>query len=512
MKITKKFKGVLSIALSAILTLGSITANATTTNGKEYPQVNPEQDGSITIHKYVMDSMPESKNASGLEISNENNNLTDLPEEAIPLANVSFNIYKVDNETTSTNQITNENKGNPIKTITTGDSGDELGIATTGKLPVGVYYVEEVKDGAIVESVEPFLVSIPMAHPTENEWIYDVHVYPKNVVEGVPKIDKFVNEEDKSHTANINEEITWTITPQIPRGIATAKEYIISDKLDSRLTYTGFVGVSFIDASGNKIKLNVDEDYKVLTTLSENNETILKVVFEKSGMQKLATALVDGEELPTVKIQFKTVINETADLGVPIYNNATLTYKNSVDQESSTDVPGSGNKEPEVQTGGLLLEKVDAADSNIKLGGAKFKIYPSLVDAQNGTNAILNPENNKEEWEVTTVKTEENPNGQAIFRGLAYGTYYIVETVAPKYDSNGDGQITDADKSYNILSKPFEVTVSAESHLESNKIVVANSKFKLPVTGGVGTVIFTLGGLAIMGAAAFLYMRTTRRA
>lgn len=509
MKITKKFKGVLSIALSAILTLGSITANATTTNGKEYPQVNPEQDGSITIHKYVMDSMPESKNASGLEISNENNNLTDLPEEAIPLANVSFNIYKVDNETTSTNQITNENKGNPIKTITTGDSGDELGIATTGKLPVGVYYVEEVKDGAIVESVEPFLVSIPMAHPTENEWIYDVHVYPKNVVEGVPKIDKFVNEEDKSHTANINEEITWTITPQIPRGIATAKEYIISDKLDSRLTYTGFVGVSFIDASGNKIKLNVDEDYKVLTTLSENNETILKVVFEKSGMEKLATALVDGEELPTVKIQFKTVINETADLGVPIYNNATLTYKNSVDQESSTDVPES--QRPEVHTGGLLLEKVDAADSNIKLGGAKFKIYPSLVDAQNGTNAILNPENNKEEWEVTTVKTEENPNGQAIFRGLAYGTYYIVETKAPTYTvTDKDGNTIE--KEYNILKKPFEVTVNATSHEVSNKVVVANSKFTLPVTGGVGTVIFTLGGLAIMGAAAFLYMRTTRRA
>ncbi len=495
MKITKKFKGMLSLALTAMLTVGSVTANATTqntTNG--LPKVDQET-GSITIHKYKINSMSDAGGpATGLPN-------VQLPEGAEPLANVEFKIYKVDNDTTNVDQVTDNNK-TLVDTITTNKDGD----AESKKLDLGVYYVEEVKDGAIVESVEPFLVSIPMAHPTENKWIYNVHVYPKNVVEGVPTINKFVNEEDKSHTANINEEITWTITPQIPRGIATAKEYIISDKLDSRLTYTGFVGVSFIDASENEIKLNVDEDYKVLTTLSENNETILEVVFEKSGMEKLATALVDGEELPTVKIQFKTVINETADLGVPIYNNATLTYKNSVDQESSTDVPGSGNKEPEVHTGGLLLEKVDAADSTIKLEGAKFKVY---TKNKNGDLIpVLNPENNTEEWEVTTTGT----NGQAIFRGLAYGTYYIVETVAPKYDSNGDGQITDEDESYNILKKPLEVTVNATSHEESNKIVVANSKFSLPVTGGIGTVIFTLGGLAIMGAAAFLYMRTTRRA
>ena len=119
--------------------------------------------------------------------------------------------------------------------------------------------------------------------------------------------------------------------------------------------------------------------------------------------------------------------------------------------------------------------------------------------------------------EVTTGE-----NGRAIFTGLSYGvkgntadeastTYWIVETQAPKYtviDKEGN----EIEKEYNILKKPFEVTVNATSHQVSNKVVVANSKFTLPVTGGVGTVIFTLGGLAIMGAAAFLYMRTTRRA
>ncbi|MFR2299928.1 MAG: LPXTG cell wall anchor domain-containing protein [Clostridium paraputrificum] len=33
----------------------------------------------------------------------------------------------------------------------------------------------------------------------------------------------------------------------------------------------------------------------------------------------------------------------------------------------------------------------------------------------------------------------------------------------------------------------------------------------LPVTGGAGTIIFTVGGLSIMAGAIFLYMKTMRK-
>lgn len=520
MKITKKFKGMLSLALSAMLTLGSVTANATTqntTNG--LPQVDQNRTGSITIHKYGVSSIPNPGTpANGLQLSDD-----EAAALGKPLENVEFKISKVPNSITSVEQVTDENK-TETKTIKT----DKYGNATLENLAVGVYYVEEVKTGAIIEAVDPFLVSIPMAHPTENEWIYDVHVYPKNVVDdGIPTIDKSVTESGNKHdSANINQDVLWIIEPQIPKDIATAVTYKVVDKLDEKLSYTGFEGVSFTNNSGTKVTLTKDEHY-LLTEPTEEKGGKLTIEFTAAGKQLLATALVEGQPLPTVQISFTTVINKDANLGEPIYNNANLVYTNTfndiiavdptipeeelpptVDPENPPviDVPTSGNEEPEVHTGGLLLEKVDAVDSTIKLEGAKFKVY---TKNENGDLIpVLNPENNTEEWEVTTTGT----NGQAIFRGLAYGTYYIVETVAPKYDSNGDGQITDEDKSYNILKKPLEVTVNATSHEESNKIVVANSKFSLPVTGGVGTVIFTLGGLAIMGAAAFLYMRTTRRA
>jgi LPXTG-motif cell wall-anchored protein len=57
------------------------------------------------------------------------------------------------------------------------------------------------------------------------------------------------------------------------------------------------------------------------------------------------------------------------------------------------------------------------------------------------------------------------------------------------------------------------VEVNAESHLETGAAVtVRNSpKFRLPETGGVGTTVFTLLGLGMMGAAVGLYALSHRK-
>lgn len=533
MKITKKFKGMLSLALTAMLTVGSVTANATTqntTNG--LPQVDQARKGSITIHKYGVSSIPNPGiPANGLQLSDEQSAALGKP-----LENVEFKISKVPNNTTSVGQVNDQNK-TETKSIKT----DKDGNATLGDLPVGVYYVEEVLTGAIIEGVDPFLVSIPMAHPTENEWIYDVHVYPKNVVDnGKPKINKSVtNSGNKHDSANINEDVLWIIEPQIPKDIATAVTYKITDKLDEKLTYTGNLTVSFTNASGEKIDLEHNKHYKTDRVPGQNGGRTLEVEFTSEGKQLLATALKEGQQqLPTVQISFTTVINNNATLGEPIYNNANLVYTNTfneeisadptkpvnpdqpdgptvpVDPDKTIDVPNSGNEKPEVHTGGVKLIKVDAADKTIILPGAEFMIYASEDDAKAGRNPLNRPGTTDPWVEVS------DENGYVNFNGLSYGlkgdtheqgstSYWIVETKAPQYDSDNDGI---KDKDYNILKKPFQVTVNATSHEDDNKIVVANSKFTLPVTGGMGTVIFTLGGLAIMGAAAFLYMRTTKRA
>ena len=86
---------------------------------------------------------------------------------------------------------------------------------------------------------------------------------------------------------------------------------------------------------------------------------------------------------------------------------------------------------------------------------------------------------------VSEATTEED--GVIHMYGLAYGTYYIVETKAPEH--------------YNLLTEPVTVEIDSNSHLEEATVHIYNTKFFLPETGGMGTTLFTvLGAVFISGA------------
>lgn len=99
--------------------------------------------------------------------------------------------------------------------------------------------------------------------------------------------------------------------------------------------------------------------------------------------------------------------------------------------------------------------------------------------------------------------------------GLAYGKlgdkasegsteYWIVETKAP--ERNGE--------KYNLLLEPLKVVVNATSHVDASKIHVYNALHNpdLPFTGGIGTIIFVIGGIALIGAAVVLNRKGSSKA
>jgi len=87
--------------------------------------------------------------------------------------------------------------------------------------------------------------------------------------------------------------------------------------------------------------------------------------------------------------------------------------------------------------------------------------------------------------------------------GRTYLTYYIVETGAPS--------------GYNLLTEPVPVTFSGNpDNYVTNlntlmKTIADSSKFVLPKTGGMGTVLFTVGGIGLMGLACVLFLATKKR-
>ena len=100
----------------------------------------------------------------------------------------------------------------------------------------------------------------------------------------------------------------------------------------------------------------------------------------------------------------------------------------------------------------------------------------------------------------TAVKVDHvvtGEDGLVMVYGLAEGTYYLVEVKAPG--------------GYNLMSHPKEAPVHATSDLANGGTgVPGSSQFVLPDTGGIGTLIFTVGGGLLIVAAVLVLLKNKK--
>ena len=210
MKLKRLFTAVLSTALALSLCAMPAMAEGGTTRADGTPVWESGKKGSITIHKYEYNPAPGATPKQGTGAEGEA-----APTDAKPLGGVTFEIYKVQNEewlkayyggqpaatgqdfsnidasnyysTNSTTGAITVN-GNKIDTVTTATSGTNIGVAKKDGLDFGLYLVVETSaPDKVTSPVAPFLVSVPMTRIADTtttnkltDWIYDVHVYPKN--------------------------------------------------------------------------------------------------------------------------------------------------------------------------------------------------------------------------------------------------------------------------------------------------------------------------------------------
>ena len=268
--------------------------------------------------------------------------------------------------------------------------------------------------------------------------------------------------------------------------------------------------------AGGKQDIVLDLDYDLLkNTTAGATETVFYIQYH-ARLQK------DAIDTNTT---LDAAAGTTTNMGK---NTAALTYKLATAPTEKTTDPVSTS----VYTYSIKLEKKDA-DGNA-LTGAKFRLYSddtmtTEVKLTQDAAGFYYPA----DVGVAGVEIDTGSESSFLIKGLEQGTYYLKETATkagyylPKDvfeiiltgDGNGTSPriltgklaaastFTATDAADNTLIGTVSVDTTAVNQLD---IVLKNSSQPiLPSTGGMGTALFTFGGVALMVLAAGLtiYMR-----
>ena len=268
--------------------------------------------------------------------------------------------------------------------------------------------------------------------------------------------------------------------------------------------------------AAGKQDIVLDLDYNVLkNTTAGATETVFYIQYH-ARLQKDA---IDTDTLLTSG-------TGTTNMGK---NTAALTYALATDPTEKMTNPVSTS----VYTYSIKLEKKDA-DGNA-LTGAKFRLYSddtmtTEVKLTQDAAGFYYPA----DYGVAGVEIDTDTGSSFLIKGLEQGTYYLKETATKagfylpkggfKIVLAGEGNATTdrkltgklaaaystftaTDAADNTLIGTVSVDTTAVNQLD---IVLKNSSQPiLPSTGGMGTALFTFGGVALMVLAAGLtiYMR-----
>lgn len=377
-------------------------------------------------------------------------------------------------------------------------------------IAAGVYFVKVTgyPTGVNVQKVNNSVFALPYYEGTTRKTSIEFSAGSK-ITDNEPTVGKsFTGKTETAISEAIGTEISYTLTGSVV-GSATqpATEYKFVDTMTKGLDYAGdsklSVKLTRTDAEGNNTERALTNTEYTVTYNAPNADSnrTLTVELNSSVLEKTS----DFYNYSNVVVTYKAKLNsnavrgektdtiekfaEGANAGKYDYANEKSTLNNNinyVELEYTANGTHSTLVGPylKVYTYDLVVTKVDAGNTETKLNGAKFKLYTNsaCTDAYLATNGA-------------EVETGANgaAEGTATFAGLSEGTYYLKETVAPT--------------GYNLNTTVFEITVPGDD--KTTGIVnqtVTDSLLVTPNTGGVGTMMFTIGGAALIACAGVLFL------
>ena len=428
---------------------------------------------------------------------------------------------------------------------------DATGHTSASNMEQGLYLVVETRVPENVTSTcNPFFVSLPMTTIDGAAWNYDVTVYPKNQT-GNPDLEKTAREAKNSTGKN-----TGTLT-DITDGYAHTTTTSVGDTVDYQIISTlptitskasALSGYTYVDTMSKGIRYNkndvVIEFFKdagctdKITTWDEtsgkfavayddaaNTMTIRMTDTGLSEINESESVYTDsvkrGYSDCTMRITYAATLTADAKMGdTDNPNEVVLTWK-----RTNTTYFDTLEDCCHVYTYGVdVLKQFSDGKGNIQ--NVKFRLHNDtddcyiIADLKDGIYYAKGITSKKSD--ATTFIP--NSSGHIVVKGLEDDAYSLTEIatdkgymllrdavkIAIKTAENGQCEKCGA----KLLTASAAVNGKDVTMTDGNAIVpltvVNNPGFNLPKTGGYGTWMFTVGGVALLGAAAFIVIRSRK--
>ena len=428
---------------------------------------------------------------------------------------------------------------------------DATGHTSASDMKQGLYLVVETRVPENVTSTcNPFFVSLPMTTIDGAAWNYDVTVYPKNQT-GNPDLEKTVREAKNSTgkntgsltdikdgyahtaTASVGDTVDYQIISTLPTITSKASalsEYTYVDTLSKGIKYNkNDVVIEFFKGAGCTEKIATWAEnsgkFTVAYDAAANTMTIRMTDTGLAEINEAATVYTDsvkrGYSDCTMRISYAATLTADAQMGdADNPNEVELTWKHT-----NTTYFDTLKDCCHVYTYGIDILK-QFSDNGGSVRNVKFRLHNDTDDVYvvaDLTDGVYYAKGfAAKKADATTFIP--NAQGHIVAKGLEDDAYSLTEIATDK----GYVLLKDAVKivittkengvcekcGAKLLTASATVNSKDASMSEGNAVVpltvVNNPGFDLPKTGGYGTWMFTIGGVALLGAAAFIVVKSRK--
>ena len=428
---------------------------------------------------------------------------------------------------------------------------DATGHASASDMEQGLYLVVETRVPENVTSTcNPFFVSLPMTTIDGTAWNYDVTVYPKNQT-GNPTLGKTVREAKNStgkhngnltditdgyeHTASasIGDTVDYQIIstlPTITSRASSLSEYTYVDTLSKGIRYNkNDVVIEFFKDAGCTDKITTwDETSGKFAVAYDDAANTMTIRMTDTGLSEInesesvyTDSVKRGYSDCTMRITYAATLTADAKMGdTDNPNEVVLTWK-----RTNTTYFDTLEDCCHVYTYGVdVLKQFSDGKGNIQ--NVKFLLHNDTDDcyiiAEQKDGVYYAKGFAAKKADATTFVP--NAQGHVVVKGLEDDTYSLTETatdkgyvllkdavkIAIKTAENGQCEKCGT----KLLTASATVNGKDVTMSDGNAIVpltvVNNPGFDLPKTGGYGVWMYTVGGVLLLGAAAFIVIRSRK--